>query len=1046
MFVQAVADNDGVELSGPEAASDLRAISVAAFTRASDALAAALSLVISIKAELRVGIHTGEVRPGDEGEYAASILGVAARLRDLAPRGQVLISGTSATLVQDRLPEAAWLSDVGAHPLFGSARQERVVQLRHPEISDGSLSSSALNPIAPQPLPTQTTSFVGRAADLDEVSRLLEAHRVVTLTGTGGVGKTRLAIEVAGLVADQFGDGVWFVDLAPITDPSMVPIVTARALGLPAALDDSATMTDLAHFMRERRALLILDNCEHLLEASASLVAALTTAGCRSRVLTTSRQPLGIAGEAGRRVPSLALSDEAVELFTHRAAQARPGFTVSAGDAEILAEICRRLDGIPLALELAAARIRAISLSEVLDTLHDRFRLLTGNARAIVPRHQTLRASVGWSHALLTEPERLLFRRLSVFHGGFDINAVEAVAGIDLFGTEVLDHLISLVDKSLVVADHGRRRTRYRLLETVRQYAMEKLGETGETHMLRERHRDHYTRSATVSPQAPGLADDERRVEWVDAEIGNLRAVFEWSLEMGDIDSALQLASALQPLWRGRGRAAEGRAWFDAILENDNIDSDRARSVRARALADKSVLAAYTSGHDSLAQAQQALVIARQLDDPALLANALTACGYNTAHQTQIARPYFAEATDIARTTKDRRVLTRCLTVQAYGAVMAGDPKEARIAAEECCQLADEIGDRVESRRCKTWLAWAGIMRGQLYQAAAQLREVRAEAEKAQDKTYVVLSLMGLAHALARLGDSAAACAAARDAVAASVDLGGLSESAANVALAVAAVAGGDLVTAEEAGELVVQRIGSSGQGPINVLPLAQVALLRGDLSAAWWWADKAVATAAGWHRLQALATRAVVALRKGDLEQARRDIEEALTCGAETEATVGIADVLDCTAELSAHGGKSREATLLFAAAHALRGRTGEGSFPLRCVDYDSVLTAIRTSMGEQDFDAAWATGVNSTTAEAISYARRGRGGRKRPATGWGALTRTERDVVRLVNEGLSNNDIAERMFISSRTVQTHLTRVYAKLGLASRAQLIRETARQHD
>ncbi|WP_205873325.1 helix-turn-helix transcriptional regulator [Mycobacterium camsae] len=1044
VFAEAVADHDGVQLPDPDVEPALTAVSVAAFARASDAVAAALRLGASAKLQVRIGIHTGEVHRCDAGEYAAPTLRVAARLRDLAGDGQVLISAATAALVQDRLPDAAWLSDVGAHPLANSARPERVVRLCHPELADEAPPRVASNPPMPRQLPVQTSSFVGRTTELAEVRCLLQTHRLVTLTGAGGVGKTRLAIEVAAQVADRFGDGVWFVNLAPIRDPGMVPMVMARALGLPDAPDSSTTTAILAKFIGERCALVILDNCEHLLDASASLIAALASAGGRSRVLTTSRQPLGAAGEVSWRVPSLALGDEAVELFSHRAAEARAGFTVTAEDAESLAEICRRLDGIPLALELAAARVRALSLAEILDTLHDRFRLITGSARAIVGRHQTLRASVDWSHELLTHLERILFRRLSVFHGGFDLGAVQAVAsGTDLPRGEVLELLILLVDKSLVLADHGRRQTRYRLLETVRQYAAEKLGESGETNMLRERHRDHFTTLATVSPE-PGHRDDERLIEWADAEIDNLRAAFTWSRETSDVESALRLASSLQPLWRGRGRADEGRAWFDAILEKGEDDPDRALSVRARALADKSVLTAYTSGHDSLAQAQQALAIARDLDDPALLANALTACGYNTAHQAQIAQPYFAEATAIARTMDDRRILARCLTVQAYGAVMAGDPKQAGIAAAEAGQLAEEIGDRVESRRCRTWLAWSMIMRGQLDQAAAQLREVRVEAEIAQDKMYVVLSLMGLAHALAYLGDDRAAGDAARDAVAAAAELGGLSESAAGVALAVAAIAAGDVETARDAADLVRQRIGSSGQGPINVVPIAQVAYLGGDLSAARWWADKAVATTAGWHRLQALATRAVVARSEGDFEQAGRDVDEALAYGAESEAMVGIAHVLECKAECSAEDGNYRDATRMFAAAHALRRRIGENSFPLRRADHESFLAEIRTSMGKLDFDAAWAAGANSPIAEVISYTLRGRGGRKRPTMGWASLTRTEREVVRLVNEGLANNDIAGRMFISPRTVQTHLTHVYAKLGLASRAQLIRETARR--
>ena len=342
----------------------------------------------------------------------------------------------------------------------------------------------------------QLTSFVGRDDQLAQVRELLNQNRLVTLTGAGGAGKTRLAIQIAGQLSDEFGDGIWYVDLAPITDPDVVPIAVARALGLPDQPGRS-TMDALLRFVRDRQMLVVLDNCEHLLDASAELVVALLGAARGLTLLATSREAIGVAGELGWRVPSLSLADESIELFADRARHARPDFTVTDDNAATVAEICARLDGLPLAIELAAARIRALSLTEIVESLHDRFRLLTGGARTAVRRQQTLRASVDWSHALLTEPERVLFRRLAVFYGGFDLDAAQAVAGGgDVQRYQVLDQLTLLVDKSLVVADDRAGRTRYRLLETVRQYALEKLGESGEADIVRTRHRDHYTSMA----------------------------------------------------------------------------------------------------------------------------------------------------------------------------------------------------------------------------------------------------------------------------------------------------------------------------------------------------------------------------------------------------------------------------------------------------------------------------------------------------------------------------------------------------------------------
>ena len=290
------------------------------------------------------------------------------------------------------------------------------------------------------------------------IREALADNRLVTLTGAGGAGKTRLAIQVAAETAAEFADGVWYVDLAPITDPDVVQVTVARALGLPDQ-PGQQTIDVLLRFIRDRQMLILLDNCEHLLDASAELIAGLLAGSPALTLLTTSREPIGVAGEVSWRVSSLSLDDEAIELFGDRARRTKPEFRVTADNRETVTEICRRLDGLPLAIELAAARVRALSPTEILDSLHDQFRLLTGGARTAVRRQQTLRASVDWSHDLLSESEQVLFRRLAVFFGGFDVDAAHAVAaGADVERYQVLDQLTLLVDKSLVVAEdtgHG---------------------------------------------------------------------------------------------------------------------------------------------------------------------------------------------------------------------------------------------------------------------------------------------------------------------------------------------------------------------------------------------------------------------------------------------------------------------------------------------------------------------------------------------------------------------------------------------------------------
>ena len=578
---------------------------VAAFARASDAVACAAELQRAPLApiRLRIGLHTGEVQLRDEGNYVGPAINRTGRLRSLAHGGQTVMSGTTEDLVADMLPKDVWLRDLGSHHLRGMARPERVVQLCHPDLDSEFPLLRTGNTVSAQRLPIQLTSFVGRRTEIIDVRSILIDSRFVTLTGVGGAGKTRLAVQIATTMAAEFENSVWLADLSPITDPDLVPVTVSLALGLPDQPGRS-TMDALTGFIGDRRMLVVLDNCEHLLDASAALVAALLVACPHLTVLATSREPIGVPGEVTWATPSLSLADEAIELFADRARRVRPGFSITDDNSAVVAEVCLRLDGMPLAIELAAARVRALSLTEIADGLHDRFRLLTGGARTAVRRQQTLRASVDWSHALLTEPERVLFRRLAAFLGGFDLDAAQAVCGGgDVQSHHVLDQIILLVDKSLVVAEDRVGRTRYRLLETVRQYAQDKLSESGEAGTVRARHRDHYTAMAALLDN-PAQGGHEHRLVQAETEIDNLRAAFAWSREDADVELAMQLASSLQPLWLTRGRLQEGLAWQDAVLTgSDGRDLDVPPAVRARALADRALLDAWALVTDRMGQA-----------------------------------------------------------------------------------------------------------------------------------------------------------------------------------------------------------------------------------------------------------------------------------------------------------------------------------------------------------------------------------------------------------------------------------------------------------
>jgi hypothetical protein len=379
--------------------------------------------------------------------------------------------------------------------------------------------------------------------------------------------------------------------------------------------------------------------------------------------------------------------------------------------------------------------VRALSLSEIRDSLHDRFRLLTGGARTAVRRQQTLRASVDWSQALLTESERIMFRRLAVFPSGFDLHAAQAVAGEgELQPHQILDLLTLLVDKSLVVAENASGRRRYRLTETVRQYALEKLGEAGEADKVRDRHRDHYTAMVAVLDD-PFTKQSLRVVEQAETEFDNLRAAFGWSRERNAIEEALRIASSLQPLWLSRGRILEGLSWFYAIPADETRPTfDVTPAVHARALADKAMLASVICAPDSLERVERALAIAREIGEAGLLLRALTACGSTAVFIPDVARPYLAEALELARALGDTWRMSQVLWWQAFTATVAGEPAAALEAGFEGSRLVADIGDPFVARMCRFWgIGTAQLMRGEFTAAAAQFRELLAEAEAAHD-------------------------------------------------------------------------------------------------------------------------------------------------------------------------------------------------------------------------------------------------------------------------------------------------------------------------
>jgi predicted ATPase/DNA-binding CsgD family transcriptional regulator len=803
-------------------------------------------------------------------------------------------------------------------------------------------------------------------------------------------------------------------------------------------------METVSTFVRDRTMLLILDNCEHLLDASADLMMTLLDAGPDVTVLATSREPIGIAGELAWRVPSLSLDGEAVELFVDRARRTRPDFGLTEENSSAIAEICRRLDGMPLAIELAAARTRTLSLTQIVDGLHHNFRLLAGGARSAVRRQQTLRASIDWSHAMLTESERTLFRRLAVFMGGFDLAAADAVgADTEAEHFQLIDLLGLLVDKSLVVAEEIDVAMRYRLLETVRQYGLEKLAESGEAEAVRTRHRDHYTATAATLA-AQGLGDTAPLVPWAELEMDNLRAAHAWSCDSGQFAPALQLVSALQRLWLTRGRFHEGVAGFDTVFADERYrDSDVAPTVWVQAVADAGMLGVWFSVPFSLQRAEEALAAARQHGNPSLVTYSLMTCGMLAVSNPELGWAYLTEAADLARASGDRSALYQLRAYQSFIGTVAGDPIAGQAAGEEGRDLADTLGDSFMSRYSRTFLGTALSMRGKLAENLQVSRSLVEEARAAEDRPMEVFGLMTMAQALSFTGDAPAARAAAEAALDIGATLGGFHEDSSYVALATAALAEGNPTAAKEACDAAWRHTYPLKElFTRSIVPMADAALACGDLVAARRWSDDTVAVAPGCHQMLALTARARVALAQGEPQQAENDLHEAVATAKRTGGYLLLPDTLQGLAALVAATNPEHAARLL-GAAQGMRHRHGETRFKIHQAAYDSALSTVREALEQNVFDAAWSEGNALSPDEAISYAQRGRGARGRPASGWESLTPTELDVVRLVSEGLPNKDIAARLFVSPRTVQSHLTHVYTKLAVSSRVQLVQEAAR---
>ena len=716
----------------------------AAFDDPRDAIAAVLEFQqaladpaategVSLRA--RCGLHAGVAEQRDS-DFFGSALNRAARIMAAAHGGQVLASQALAVLLVERVPNGVTLQDLGAVRLRDLASPERVFQVVHPSLRHEFPSLRSLSS-TPNNLPQQMTSFIGRESELGDVRRALAKARLVSLLGAGGLGKTRLSLQAAAEAMDDFPDGVWLVELAPVADPRRVAQAIASVLGVKEESGQSI-LEALAKTLKDRRLLVVLDNCEHLLPPCAETATALLHTVPQLKILATSREPLRVTGETIYALPALAAPEPmqeidaaslarfpAVRLFIDRAVAVQPDFRITEHNARHVVDICHRLDGIPLAIELAAARVRALSVQSIAERLHDRFRLLTGGDRTALPRQRTLRALIDWSYDLLTPDESALLRRIAVFAGSFTLEAAEAIGGGgEIEAASVLDLLSHLVEKSLVVLD--LESARYRLLETVRQYARERLDESGEADDARAHHVAFYL---ALTEQARPLLGGAQQAAWLtrfDIERENLLSAHascdrvENGAEMG-----LRLLYAIKPYWLNRGLLGVGYAVTTEALARAGAQA-RSRA-RCGGLADAGQLGFFLGRYaESQSLLEESLAIARELGDKKLVEAVLQPLGMACLGRGDVAsaRRHLSEALALARELGNKRELAAALNALAQLHRMEGELDAAEPIYGDVVTLGREIKDRETVAIGLLNLAMVSIGRGSTTAARGMLLEV----------------------------------------------------------------------------------------------------------------------------------------------------------------------------------------------------------------------------------------------------------------------------------------------------------------------------------
>jgi len=807
-------------------------------------------------------------------------------------------------------------------------------------------------------LPVQLTSFIGREREIADIERLLFNSHLVTLTGTGGSGKTRLATQIANTLGKSFADGVWLVDFAPLHEPALVPQIVAHTLGLRPATDEPL-METLLDFTQSKQLLLILDNCEHLIGACAQLAQELLSQNPELRILATSREPLAITGEMIYPVSGLSwpsdiesldgnpqdlMRYDAVRLFVERARAISPNFSLTPENIWPTVEVCRRLDGLPLALELASARVNVLTVHEITLRLNDRFALLiSGQRRGLEPRHHTLRAAIDWSYDLLIPDEQALLRHMAVFEAGCSLDMLESICTGEMLPKEpILDLISSLVSKSLVVAEvTGRAQVRFRLLETIREYLLEKLALAGENELWRDRHLNLFL--AKVEEGAPKLGGTYQQLwlNWLEGEQDNLRAVLTWALEKGAngvpdskrIEAGLRITSAVVLLWQIRGNAQEGLGWFERLLAQ--ADDSISPVVHVNAIVSASFLALFLgNGQASLEYGREAVRIAEAAGD------------------------------------EGKAILGFALAGLASGAKAVGDYLTAFPTGERALQLFRESGPPL-------YLGMALISQGEI---ALQLGNYAIARERLSESLTLAQNngdTYRIAHTLNMQGDLA--------------------------------------------------RLEQNYPEAVSKYKQSE-ALLR-ELNA-----QQDLASV--------LCSLGFTGLFLGKIDRAQTLFRESLSIHQEKQNKRGMTDGLIGLAATAVMAGLPADGARLLAATVAITGMPAGSGWPATQMEFERYHNLVRAKLTDTEYQAEQAMGHILTIEQAVDYALNlslSQGTMHSTIQTQDGLTGREREIAALIGQGMTNGEIAAELVLSKRTVETHASHILSKLGLSSRAQIIR-------